>query len=102
PGWESRGSPARSATAPAATTQPTGSATPADIDRNGRPTSIGMGGRHHAGITGRFRRNAQPIPELRFGPGFDVAKLVTMRHQGFACARLSSPYMTWSLPRLFP
>jgi hypothetical protein len=27
-------------------TQPTGHATPADIERNGRPTSIGMGGRH--------------------------------------------------------
>lgn len=26
---------------------------PADIDRNGGPTSIGMGGRHQAGITGR-------------------------------------------------
>ena len=36
-----------------------GHATPADIDRNGRPTSIGMGGRHQAGITGRLRRNAQ-------------------------------------------
>ena len=33
-------------------------ATPADIDWNGRPTSIGMGGRHHAGITGRLHRNA--------------------------------------------
>jgi hypothetical protein len=39
-------------------TQPTGNATPADIDRNGRPTSIGMGGRHQVGITGRLRRNA--------------------------------------------
>jgi hypothetical protein len=39
--------------------QPTGSACPADIDRNGRPTSIGMGGRHQAGFTGRLRRNAQ-------------------------------------------
>ena len=39
--------------------QPTGGATPADVDRNGRPTSIGMGGRHQAGITGRLRRNAQ-------------------------------------------
>jgi hypothetical protein len=39
--------------------QPTGNATPADIDWNGRPISIRMGGRHHAGITGRLRRNAQ-------------------------------------------
>src|SRR5262249_15864046 len=37
--------------------QPTGNATPADINRNGRPTSIGMGGRHPVGITGRLRRN---------------------------------------------
>jgi hypothetical protein len=39
--------------------KPTGSATPADIDRNGRPTSIGIGGRLQAGITGRLHRNAQ-------------------------------------------
>lgn len=38
---------------------PAGSATPADIDRNGRPTSVGTGGRHQAGITGRLQRNAQ-------------------------------------------
>jgi hypothetical protein len=35
------------------------SATPADINRNGRPTSVGMGGRLQAGINGRLRRNAQ-------------------------------------------
>src|ERR1700722_7448120 len=38
---------------------PTDDAAPADIDRNGRPTSIGTGGRHHVGINGRLRRNAQ-------------------------------------------
>jgi len=41
--------------------KPTGTVTPADIDWNGRPTSIGMGGRLQAGITGRLRRNAQSI-----------------------------------------
>jgi hypothetical protein len=40
--------------------QPTGGATPADIDRNGRPTSVGTGGRHQVGITGRLQRNAHP------------------------------------------
>ena len=39
--------------------QPKSGATPADIDRNGRPTSFGTGGRLQAGITGRLRRNAQ-------------------------------------------
>jgi hypothetical protein len=37
---------------------------PADINRNSRPTSIGMGGRHQAGITGRLRRNAHPVCAL--------------------------------------
>ena len=35
-------------------------ATPADINRNGRPTSIGTGGRHRIGMPGRLRRNPQP------------------------------------------
>ena len=48
--------------------QPTASATPADIDRNGRPTSIGTGGRLQAGITGRLRRNAQTYTLMGAGP----------------------------------
>ena len=39
--------------------RPAGDATPADIDRNGRPTSIGTGGRHQVGMPGRLRRNPQ-------------------------------------------
>ena len=34
-------------------------ATPADFNRNGRPTSIGTGGRHQPGMPGRNRRNPQ-------------------------------------------
>jgi hypothetical protein len=34
-------------------------ATPADINRNGRPTSIGTGGRHQIGTPGRHDRNPQ-------------------------------------------
>ena len=32
---------------------------PADINRNGRPTWIGNGGRHHLGMPGRHHRNPQ-------------------------------------------
>jgi len=35
------------------------SATPADINRYGWPTSIGTGGRHQIGMPGRHHRNAQ-------------------------------------------
>ena len=34
---------------------------PADINRNGRPTWIGSGGRHHFGMPGRHRRNPHKV-----------------------------------------
>jgi len=40
------------------------------------------------------------IPEQWCNPGFGVVLGVSMRHQGFACARLSNPYLTRSMPRL--
>ena len=54
---------------------PTGSATPADINRNGRPTSIGTGGRHRAGIAGRLHRNAQSIALSRITPSITGGQL---------------------------
>jgi hypothetical protein len=40
------------------------------------------------------------IPEQWCNPGFGVVLRLSMRHQGFACARLSNPYLTRSMPRL--
>src|SRR3954470_22339471 len=54
------------------------SATPADISRNGRPTSIGTGGRHQsecpADIIG-IRRLATVPPDTPFDRLVDLAKL---------------------------
>jgi hypothetical protein len=51
------------------------SATPADINRNGRPTSIGTGGRHHsecpAGIIG-IRSGGAREPTFRPSIGADL------------------------------
>jgi uncharacterized protein YbjT (DUF2867 family) len=66
---------------------PTGTATPADIDRNGRPTSIGIGGRDQAGITGRLRRNAQARANIRHLVQISALGAGQQRHSCFLTSK---------------
>jgi hypothetical protein len=38
--------------------------------------------------------SANLVPEKSHFPGFDIISTLSTRHQWFACARLSGPYLT--------